>query len=172
MERFAIRVPTLGDLLDPYSVEPLERRPLTDEVRDRIFDAWIDTREERPQALTVVVPSDLKRAGLDEELETAIRKDLRDTAEEAGHLTIYSRSDLRQAQIAFAFLVVCLFTSNMVDRAAGEDGFFDSLAQGLVVLGWVAMWGPADKLFRAVTRRLSHKRYRELAEVPIEVAWD
>jgi hypothetical protein len=172
VERFAIRVPAIDDLLDPYSVEPLTTRPLTDEVRERIFDAWIDTREERPERLTVVMPSELRRAGLEEELKAAIRNDLRETAEETSKLAVYSRSNLRQAQIAFAFLVVCLFISNMVDRAAGEEGFFDSLAQGLVVLGWVAMWGPADKLFRGLTQRLSHKRYRELAEVPIEVAWD
>ncbi len=172
MERFAIRVPAIDDLLDPYSVEPLQKRPLTDEVRERIFDAWIDTREERPSRLTVALPSELKRPGLDGELESAIRRDLRETAEETGKFAIYSRSALRQAQIAFVFLVVCLFISNMVDRAAGEEGFFDSVAQGLVVLGWVAMWGPADKLFRALTERLSHKRYRELAEVPIQVEFD
>lgn len=172
MERFAIRAPAIDYLLDPYSAEPMERRPLTDEVRDRIFDAWIDTRDERPSRLTVVLPEEVKRPGLARDLESAIRRDLSETADEAGSITIYSRSNLRQAQIAFAFLVVCLFISNMVDRAAGEEGFFDSVAQGLVVLGWVAMWGPADKLFRGLTRRLSYKRYRELAEVPIEVAWD
>ena len=172
MERFAIRVPTIGDLLDPYSVEPMEHRPLTDEVRARIFDAWIDTREERPGRLTVVVPSELRRPGLADELQTAIRNDLRETSDEAGRFAIYSRSALRQAQIAFAFLVGCLFLSNLVDRATGEEGFFDSVAQGLVVLGWVAMWGPADKLFRAITRRLNYKRYRELSDVPIEIEWD
>jgi hypothetical protein len=172
VERFAIRVPTVDDLLDPYSVEPLEKRPLTDEVRDRIFDAWIDTREERPKRLTVVLPKELERPGLADELDSAIRRDLRETADDAGKLGIYSRSNLRQAQIAFVFLVVCLFISNLVDQAAGDQGFFDSVAQGLVVLGWVAMWGPANTLFRALTRRVSHKRYRELAEVPIEVAWD
>jgi hypothetical protein len=170
--RFAIRVPAIDDLLDPYSVEPLERRPLTDEVRDRILDAWIDTREERPQRLEVELPSELDREGLAKQLESAIRNDLRESSEESGKLKIYTRSEWRQAQIAFAFLVICLFASNLVDRAAGEQGLADSVSQGLVVLGWVAMWGPADKFFRAVSRRLSHKRYRELATVPIEVTWN
>jgi hypothetical protein len=48
----AIRVPSVDDLLDPYSVEPLEQRPLRDEMRERILLAWIDTREERPSHLT------------------------------------------------------------------------------------------------------------------------
>jgi hypothetical protein len=172
VSRFAIRVPTIDDLLDPYSVEPLERRPLTDAIRERILEAWIDTREERPERLTIELPTELRRDGLGGQLESAIRTDLQETSEETAKLRIYSRGELRQAQIAFVFLVVCLFASNLVDRATGNEGFADSVAQGLVVLGWVAMWGPADRFFRAVFRRLSHKRFRELAAVPIEVTWN
>jgi hypothetical protein len=170
--QFAIRVPSLDYLLDPYSAEPLGRRPLTDDVRERILDAWIDTRDERPERLTVEVPSELRRPGLGEELEGAIRSDLRETAAETSKLRIYSRSELRQAQIAFAFLIACLLVSNEIDDAWGDHSAADTVAQGLVVLGWVALWGPADRLFRALTRRLTHKRYRELAEVPIEVSWN
>jgi hypothetical protein len=172
VSRFAIRVPAGDDLRDPYSVEPLERRPLTDEVRERILDAWIDTREERPQRLEIELPTELRREGLAEKLERAVRSDLEATSEETGKLRSYSRAGLRQAQIAFAFLVGCIFLSNLVDRATGDQGIFDSIAQGLVVLGWVAMWGPADRFFRAIFKRLSHKRYRELAAVPIQVSWN
>jgi hypothetical protein len=117
---FAIRVPSVDELLDPYSVESLERRPLREDVRDRILRAWIDTRGERPSHLMVELPVDQRRAGLD--------------------------SGLR-------------------------DALFTSISQGLVVLGWVAMWQPAQQVFHAVSRRLSRGRYRELSQVPIEIAW-
>jgi hypothetical protein len=168
---FAIRVPSLDYLLDPYSAAPLEQRPLTDDVRERILDAWIDTRDERPERLTVEMPEELRRPGLEGKLQGAIRADLRETAEETSKLRIYSRSELRQAQIAFVLLVLCLLASNAIDEAWGDHSAADTVAQGLVVLGWVALWGPADKLVRAVSRRLSHKRYEELAAVPIEVTW-
>lgn len=171
MVRFAIRVPSVDDLLDPFSAEPLDRRPLTDEVRERILEAWIDTREERPRRLTIQLPEELRRDGLGPRLESAVRRDLVETAEETAELKIYTRSQLRQAQIAFVFLVACLLASTLVDRATADDAFFGSVSQGLVVLGWVAMWGSADTFFRGVSRRLSHRRYRELAEVPIEVIW-
>jgi hypothetical protein len=172
VDRFAIRVPSLDYLLDPFSVEPLSSRPLTDEARERILDAWIDTREDRPEKLRVEVPVELRRDGLAAQLESAIRGDLRETSKESAKLTIYSRSELRQAQIAFVFLVVCLLASNLIDKLTEDVGLADSVSQGVVVLGWVAMWGPADRFFRAVFRRLSHKRFRELAEVPIEVTWN
>ncbi len=171
MARFAIRVPSVDDLLDPYSPEPLELRPLNDEVRERILDAWIDTRDERPPGLTVELPSEQRREGLGKQLEGAIRRDLEETRDASRELRIYSRSELRQAQIAFVFLVLCLLASTLVDRASNDDPVLGSVSQGLVVLGWVAMWGPADKFFRAVSRRLSSKRYKELAQVPIEVTW-
>ncbi|MSO41814.1 MAG: hypothetical protein EXQ70_08005 [Solirubrobacterales bacterium] len=168
MARFAIRVPTVDDLLDPYSVEPLASRPMTDDVRERILDAWIDTRGERPARLTVEIPSDQRREGLAPQLEKAIRNDLEETRDDSRELKIYTRSELRHAQIAFVFLIICQLGSTLMSN---DGAVLRSVSQGLVVLGWVAMWGPADKFFRGISRRLSYRRYKELADVPIEVSW-
>ena len=48
---------------------------------------------------------------------------------------------------------------------------FVGISQGLVVLGWVAMWQPAQQMFQGVSLWLSRNRYEELAQVPIEVTW-
>ncbi len=39
------------------------------------------------------------------------------------------------------------------------------------MLGWVALWQPAQVFFSGATRRLNHARYAELAAVPIEIVW-
>jgi len=85
VEEFAIRAPSVDDLLDPYSAEPVDRRPQRDDVRDRILRAWIDTREHRPDHLSVELPAEAKRDGLAAELEAAIRNDL---------VATYSRSSM------------------------------------------------------------------------------
>lgn len=169
MARFAIRVPSEDDLLDPYSAEPLERRPLRDEVRERILLAWIDTREERPTHLTVQLPADAGRAGLERRLETAIRHDLEETATESRRLRVFTRGERREALIAFAFMLVSLVASSFLDSIADGDPLLQGISQGLLVLGWVALWSPAERIVRSVSRRLSHRRYRELSQVPIEV---
>lgn len=169
--RFAIRAPSVEDLLDPYSVEPLERRPLRDDVREQILYAWIDTREERPSHLTVLLPADEAREGIDRRLESAIRHDLEATYEESRTLHVFSPGERRQALIAFAFLVLTLVASSLIDKATNDSAFVEGISQGLVVLGWVALWRPAEQVFYAVSRRLSRKRYRELSEVPIEITW-
>jgi hypothetical protein len=168
---FAIRVPSVDELLDPYSVEPLGRRPLREGVRDRILRAWIDTRKERPSHLTVEVPATERRGTLGTGLEQAIRNDLARTYEASKHFHVFTRGERREAEVAFLFLIVCLLASSLVDSATANDALFSGISQGLVVLGWVAMWQPAQQVFQAVSRRLSRDRYRELAQVPIEIAW-
>lgn len=169
MAKFAIRVPSVDDLLDPYSVEPLERRPLRDEVRERILFAWIETREERPSHLTVQLPAAEGRQGVEGHLEAAIRHDLEATAAESRRLRAFTPGERREALIAFAFLVVSLVASSLIDRISDNNPLLDGISQGLLVLGWVALWSPAARIFRTAARRLFHRRYRELSQVPIEV---
>ncbi len=168
---FAISVNSIDDLFDPYTAEPLARRPLRAEVRERILRAWIDSREKRPGHLSVELPVEQRRAGMGEDVSEAIRSDLERAYRASKHLFIFTRSERREALIAFSFLVVCLLASSLVDRATADDALFVGVSQGLVVLGWVAMWQPAQQMVQAVSLRLSRKRYEELALIPIEVSW-
>lgn len=168
---FAISVNSIDDLFDQFSAEPLASRPLREEVRERILRAWIDTREQRPAHLAVELPVEQRRAGAGEEVETAIRHDLERAYEASKHLFIFTRSERREALIAFSFLVVCLLASSLLDRATDDDALFVGVSQGLVVLGWVAMWQPAQQMVQAVSLRLSKGRYEELARIPIAVSW-
>ncbi len=171
MLAFAIRVPSVEDLFDPFSTEPLDQRPLRENVRERILRAWIDTREDRPEHLTVELPEGERRDGLGERLQEAIRHDLNEAYEASKHLFVFTRGERREAAVAFSFLVVCLIASNLFDEATANETLFVGVSQGLVVLGWVAMWQPAQQMFQAVSLWLSRNRYHELSQVPIEVTW-
>ena len=155
MAEFGIRVSSVDDLLDPYSVEPVQTRPLRDDVRDLILYEWIDTREERPTRLVVQMPTSERRPELDRRLSAAIRNDLEQTYEEAG----------------LAFLFITLTVSGVIDRYTSDTGLLDAISQGIVLLGWVALWRPAERYVRAISRRLNRRRYRELAKVPIDFDW-
>ena len=168
---FAISVNSIDELFDPYTAEPLDRRPLREEVRERILRAWIDTREARPGHLSVELPIGQRRDGLGEDVRAAIRLDLERAFEASKHLFSFTRSERRETVIAFCFLVVCLLASSVVDTATNNDALFVGISQGLVVLGWVAMWQPAQQMVQAVSLRLSKDRYQELSQIPIEVSW-
>ncbi len=168
---FAISVNSIDDLFDDYSAEPLATRPLREEVRERILKAWIDTREGRPEHLSVELPVEQRRDGRGEQVQAAIRHDLERAYEASKHLFIFTRSERREAMLAFSFLVVCLVSSSLLDKWTENHALFVGISQGLVVLGWVAMWQPAQQLFQAVSLWLSRTRYEELSHVPIEVTW-
>jgi hypothetical protein len=170
--QFAIRAPSVADLFDPFSTEPLEDRPLREEVRERILRVWIDTRDERPEYLTVELPEGERRDEVTPLVQAAVRNDLRAAYEASSKFLIFpARSERREAYVAFGFLVVCLVASSLFDKWTDNETVFVGISQGLVVLGWVAMWQPAQQLFQAISLWLSRNRYRELAEVPIEVSW-
>ena len=171
MAEFGIRVSSVDDLLDPYSVEPVEKRPLRDDVRDLILYEWIDTREERPTRLVVQMPASQRRPELDRRLSAAIRDDLEQTYEESGRIRTFTRSERHEAWIGLGFLFITLTISGAIDRYTSDTGILEGISQGIVVLGWVALWRPAERYVRAVSRRLNRARYRELAQVPIEFDW-
>ena len=171
MAAFAISVNSIDDLFDQFSAEPLEDRPLREEVRERILRAWIDTREDRPEHLSVELPVGERKEGVGERVRLAIRHDLERAYRASKHLFIFTRSDRREALLAFSFLVVCLIASSLVDKWTENETVFIGISQGLVVLGWVAMWQPAQQMFQGISLWLSRNRYEELAQVPIEVTW-
>jgi hypothetical protein len=168
---FGIRVSSVDELLDPYSTEPLELRPLCDEIRERILYEWIDTREDRPSHLIVQMPTDQRRPDLDRRLSAAIRHDLEQTYQESGKLRTFTRSERDEAWTGLGLLAICLTASGAIDQLGGGEGLLDGISQGIVVLGWVALWRPAERYVRAVSRRLNRRRYRELSRVPIEIDW-
>lgn len=171
MGDFAISVNAIDDLFDQFSAEPIETRPLRSEVRERILKAWIDTREERPEYLSVELPIGERRDQRGEQVRDAIRHDLVRAHEASKHLFVFTRSERREGLLAFSFLVVCLVASSLFDQWTDNQALFVGISQGLVVLGWVALWQPAQQMFQAVSLWLSRNRYEELAEVPIEVTW-
>jgi hypothetical protein len=168
---FAIRVPSVDDLLDPYSTEPLERRPLRDEIRERILLAWIDTREERPSHLSVELPAQERERAPAASIQEAVRNDFVETFRSSTRFHVFTRGERREAAVAFVFLILCLLGSSLIDSVTRNDALFSGISQGLLVLGWVAMWQPAQQVFQAVSRWLSRGRYRELSQVTIEIEW-
>jgi hypothetical protein len=171
MAVFAIRVPSVDDLLDPYSTESLERRPLRDEIRERILLAWIDAREERPSHLSVELPAQESEHAPAASIQEAVRNDFVETFRSSTRFHVFTRGERREAAVAFVFLILCLLGSSLIDSVTRDDALFSGISQGLLVLGWVAMWQPAQQVFQAVSRWLSRGRYRELSQVPIEIEW-
>jgi hypothetical protein len=165
----AIRAPSLEALFDAWSAEPLAERPLSDEARDRIVDAWAKERKRATEApaLALRLPEAERNDGLDATISAAVRHDMETMAVDARHHWIRRSLRPRESRIGIVLFLVTLLISSAIDP--GGESF---LGQVFVVLAWVALWAPAYRVITAASFRLSRKHFAELARADVRVVWD
>lgn len=171
----SIRVPSTAALFDAWSAEPLSRRPLSDEARERIVDAWSEVakkaRAETPR-LWLVLPTG-ERADTDETaIVGAVRADLETMKVDARRHWLRRALAPRETRIGLLIFFVALAAAAALDFGAAEGSLETLLSQTFVVLAWVALWGPAYRLLTAASFRLGRRYFAELAEADIGVRWD
>jgi hypothetical protein len=170
----AIRVPSTAALFDPWSAAPLATRPLSDEARERIVDAWSEGTKKSTETprLRLVLPAG-ERAGADEEaIVGAVRADLATMKVDARHHWFRRTLAPRETRIGLVIFFLALGAGAMLDFGASEGSLETLLSQTFVVLAWVALWGPAYRLLTAASFRLGRRYFAELAEADIALRWD
>jgi hypothetical protein len=168
---FALRLTSIDALFNQYDARPVADRVLNDDVHAYLLDEWEGLRDRRPSTLTVYAPVS-ERAHTDENaVRAAIRSDLgasRGPLRSAGPL---SRRERNALWIGIGVFVASVVLSTTSDRLSGEV-LVQAVSQGLVLLGWVALWLPAAHF---VTEVLPHyfnrRRYAEFADIEIRIRW-
>jgi hypothetical protein len=170
----AIRIPSTAALFDAWSVEPLATRPLSDEARERIVDAWSEVARKASGTprLRLVLPAG-ERTGADEAaIVGAVRADLRTMKVDARRHWIRRALSPRETRIGVLIFFLALGAAAIIDFGETEGSLSTLLSQTFVVLAWVALWGPAYRLLTAASFRLGRRYFAELAEAEITVGWD
>jgi hypothetical protein len=167
----AIRVPSVEALFDAWSAEPLARRPLSDEARERIVDEWTHARKGVDGMPTVALklPESDRREGLEDTIQAAVRQDMETMSIDARRHWIRRSLRPRESRIGIALFFVALTIAAVIEYAESGDSFF---GQVFVVFAWVALWGPAYRMITAASFRLARRRFEELARAEIRIAWD
>jgi hypothetical protein len=169
----AIRVPSVEALFDAWSPEPLERRPLGDEARQRIVDGWIEAskRKRLPDGLTLTLPAAERQEGLEESILAAIRLDMEAMRVDAKHHWIRRAFAFRESRIGFTIFAVALLISGLIDYGSDEGSLNTLFSQTFVVLAWVALWAPAFRLMTAASYRLGRRSFEQIAATEIAIRW-
>jgi hypothetical protein len=168
---FAIRVPSIDALFVPLQARPVAERSLAEDVRLHLLDEWERVREARPSALTVYAPA-AERSSTDEQaVGGAVRADLRSHARRLRQAAPLSRRDKIAAWVGVTVFLLSIAVSTSLDRIS-SDPLVAGVSQGIVVVGWVALWAPAQSVaVDILPHHFERKRYAELAQIELRFAW-
>lgn len=81
------------------------------------------------------------------------------------------REGLQTLGLALVMILACVVLSVVLDRVLPGDGLTHSLlSDGVVIVGWVALWRPVDMLvFETWLLRREKRILRRLADLPVRV---
>ncbi|MFO1069793.1 MAG: hypothetical protein U1E14_14840 [Geminicoccaceae bacterium] len=164
-----LRLDTVQQLFDTRDPSPFRSRDLEDAAADYIVEAAAELPEDaRPKLVLHLPPS---------EVEEARRIDV---AEAIGSFFAWRaqvtarqlRDLLRNGRLALvvglAFLALCL-ALNVAVRFADLGWTGDVVEEGLIIVGWVALWRPAEIfLFDWWPLRRQRRFLERLAAMPVE----
>jgi hypothetical protein len=169
--QFAIRVNSIDELFWEFDARPVAERTISAEARWYLLDEWERVRESRPACLTIRAPA-AERADTDEDaVRTAIHRSLHSASGPLRRVDPLSRQEKVAAWIGVAFLLVSIVVSTALDRAS-EDVLVEGLSQGIVVVGWVAVWRPAERFIVEVAPHVfNRRRIAEFAGIDVRFDW-
>ncbi|NWH08588.1 MAG: hypothetical protein HXY22_08115 [Alphaproteobacteria bacterium] len=135
-----VRVSQLFNVLDPA---PFHEKDLDPEA-DRFIFEWAQDIADRPFRLQIELPQ--------AELEQPLSGSIEDAVHH--HFAERYRSERRKLRhefwrgrisllIGLSFLAGCLLLRQLV-ISLGHGPVYEILSEGLLIIGWVAMWGPVE----------------------------
>jgi hypothetical protein len=169
---FTIRVASIDELFASFDASPVAERALSEEARLYILDKWEQVRATRPTSLTIRAPAS-ERATTDEAaVADAVHAGLQAFTGRYRDAVSISRLERIGGWVGTIIFLATIAISVTLDRLTG-DVLVAGVSQAIVVIGWVALWAPAQRLVvDAVPHRLARGRYAELAKLRVRLAWE
>ena len=168
---FAIRLSSIDELFWPLDAAPVPRRDLSADVRWALLDDWDRMRKDPPKFLTIYAPAADRERTDEAAVRAAIHRSIRRSSGRLRDIDPLPRHEMISAWIGIVVLFLSIVASSLLQRAS-DNVFLEGLSQGIVVLGWVALWNPAS---RFVTEVLPHvfnrRRFAEFVDIEVRFVW-
>ncbi len=161
------RVSQLFDSLDP---SPLSRRDLAARAEDYIVGSARELPAKQPVAIVVHLPATEAGSLEADQLQASFRNYFEDRAEHTGlELKDLLRIGRLSLIIGMAVLALALVVGSMLARLL-EGMFGQYWIEGLIILGWVALWRPMEIFLYEWWPILRERNlYRRLARAEVVV---
>jgi hypothetical protein len=143
-----ISIETLGELFRRPEIDPFAGRMEREPGMDRILHAIDDLpSSHEPIEVEISVPEGAATGRTAAEMGEAI--DLFCTAEIAElrrEVELTRRRGLQALWVGLPFLAICLGLSGIATAMLGTTGLGNVASNSFVIIGWVALWRPAEVL--------------------------
>jgi len=168
-QRIEVKVQSLQQIFNSMDPSPFHERDLDREAEEFIVSWAQEHSSRKPYKLIVHLGQATDRPDAERILSESIRNYFSYRAE-------MNRRELKQLLrygwislvIATVFLGLCVTVAQMVGPEMGR--FHPILREGLIILGWVAMWRPLDVyLYRWWPVHRLGRIYRGLSQMPVEI---
>jgi hypothetical protein len=168
---FAIRLDSIDQLFWDFEAGPVAEHTLSGDARWYLLDEWERVRDAEPSHLTVYAPES-DRADTDEDaVREAIWTSLRKSSGPLRRIDPLSRQEKVSAWIGVAVLLACVWASTAMDQLT-DNLVVQGLSQGILLVGWVALWRPAERfVVEVVPHVFNRRRFAEFADIDVRFVW-
>lgn len=161
---------SLMQLFDSFDPAPFHEKDLDPDAEEYIYNAVDEFPLKKPLEIMIYLPPD----EVSKEIEINLKKAIRNHFSYKKLLTeIELRRLLQQGRknliIALAFLFLCLLTIRLL--SSFEENLLNTLlSEGLLIIGWVAMWEPVH-IFLYGWWPIVHKRniYQKIIDMDVYI---
>lgn len=171
--RIELRLRELAQLFDSFDPAPFHEKDLDRDAEEFIVSWAREFPADAPLVFRLHLPPDQRRFEPEKTVQVAIANYF---AYRAGIARLDVRRTLQQGRgslgVGLAFLIACLLLRSVL-RSLQPHELLRFVDEGLLILGWVAMWRPLELLLYDWWPLLRRKRtYDNLARMRVEVLYD
>ncbi len=168
---FAIRLDRVDALFTVLDARPVAERSLNEDVRLHLLDQWEHVRKARPSTLTVYAPATDRPQTDEQAVSVAVRADLHAHTRRLHYANPLTHRERIAVWAGVLIFLATIAASTLLDRVS-SDVLVVGISQGIVVIGWVALWDPAQRVAGdIIPHHFARKRYAELADIRLRFAW-
>ena len=166
-----LRLDTLSHLFDPFDPFPLPSRDLAKSAEDFIVGWARELPRAAPIEIVVHVPPEEAGSEAAKGLADAIGRHFTYRAERvSGDVHELFRVGRISLAIGIGVLIVCVAGGRIFVGAFGDTPLMRVIAEGLLILGWVANWRPIEIFLYDWWPLLQRRRlYQRIAAAPVTI---
>lgn len=142
-----MKIASLGDIYNPLDPSPLEEKDLRQTTVNYLIQTFESAKaaKDKPVRIHAYLSSQLFS---DEKIRTSIEHAIPAYFQERSgvedyHLRVKLKRGRRNLIRGSLFLMVCIIISTVLAAFTSNDVVY-ALGQSIVVIGWVALWRPAE----------------------------